>query len=149
MVDAFDMEIVRLENELRAYKSADAKSATMLQTQIYTQQISFDLELVSVQGVTMVRSDKAAIIEFESGDNNPLVSVNYEISGLDNRTIRDIPYYDTQTDRIGRMVFIYSNNQSDLSTLQGGGSVNLNYTMKITSTAEMSISVSYQDLWVN
>ena len=148
MLNQFDKEINNLSREVVALKQQKEKSATVLQTFTTTTTLTFNLELTSSQGLAVVRSDKMAIIDF--GDSgNPLVGVSYNISGLNDRTIRDVPYYNANTGHIGRMVYIYSNNQSDLSTLQGGGTVTLSYQVTLTSTAELSISTSYQDLWTN
>lgn len=147
MNNEFNKEILSLSREVAALKKQKEKSATTLQTFKTSITLTFDLEIAAWQGLTIVRSDKMAIIDF--GDSgSPLVGVSYNISGLNDRTIRDIPYYDSTTGHIGRMIFIFSNNQSDLSTLQGGGTVTLTYSTTLTSTTELSVTTNYQDLWV-
>lgn len=149
MLNQFDKEINNLRREVLALKQQKEKSASVLQTVTETITLSFDLELIMSQWlIPIVRSQNMAIIDFGTSDN-PLVGVNYNITGLDDRIIRDVPYYDSATGHIGRMVYIYSNNQSDLSTLQGGGTVTLTYDVEISSTSELEISTSYEDLWVD
>ena len=148
MPDTFDTEINNMEREVAALKQVREKAANTLMTQSQSVTLNFSLELVTTGGTPMVRSDKMAIIDIDTGGNNPLVGVNYSVTGLNNRVIRDIPIYNQNTGHIGRMVFIVSNNSSDYSTLAGGGSVNLTYNITLSSTASVNLSTSYQDLWV-
>lgn len=147
MRNEFDTEINNLQAEILALKQQKQTSANTLNTQSQTVTLTFNLELAG--GAPMyVRSDKMAIIDIDAGNNNPLVGVNYNITGLDNRTIRDIPIYDENTGHIGHMMFIFSNNNDDLTTLLNGGTVTLTYNLTVSATTDVTISVNYEDLWV-
>lgn len=148
MRNEFDNDIVSMSREIAAMKQEKEKSANVLQTESTSQSLSFDLEIAGMMA-TYVRSDKMAIIDIDTGGNNPLIGVTFDISGLDNRTIRSVPIYNENTGNIGYMVYILSNNSDDISTLSGGGSVTLNYNVKISSTAAITTTITYEDLWVD
>lgn len=145
----FDKEMTAMSNEILALKKEKEKSAVSLETVTTRVSLTFDLELYSNWGLMGVRSDKMAKVTISTGDNNPLIGVEYEISGLDSRMIRDVATFDANSGEIGRLVYLYSFNNSDLTTLNGGGSVELTYNMIITSTANVTVAVEYEDLWVN
>ena len=145
----FDKEMTAMTNEILALKREKERSALNLETVVTRVTLTFDLELYSNWGLMGVRSDKMAKVTIDAGDNNPLIGVEYEIEGLDSRTIRDVATYDSGSGEIGRMVYLFSYNNSDLNTLVQGGSVQLSYTMVITSTTGVNVNVEYEDLWVN
>lgn len=146
----FDAEIKRINNEILALKQQKEKYAQVMKTMSTSVLLHFDLELSYSQwGWTTVRSNKMAIVNIDAGDNNPLIGVQYNVTGLNSRIIRDVAIYDEADDSIGRMIYVFSQNNSDLQTLSGGGSVGLDYEMIITSTAAVSVTVEYENLWVS
>lgn len=145
----FDKEMTAMSNEILALKREKERSSLNLETVVTRVPLTFDLELYSNWGLVGVRSDKMAQVTIDAGDNNPLIGVEYEIEELSSRMIRDVATYDSGNDEIGRMVYLFSYNQSDLDTLTQGGSVQLSYTMVITSTTNVNVNVEYEDLWVN
>lgn len=145
----FDKEMTAMSNEILALKREKERSSLNLETVVTRVPLTFDLELYSNWGLAGVRSDKMAQVTIDAGDNDPLIGVEYEIEELSSRMIRDVATYDSGNDEIGRMVYLFSYNQSDLDTLMQGGSVQLSYTMVITSTTNVNVNVEYEDLWVN
>lgn len=147
MQNEFDREILAMNREISALKQQREKSANILHTQSKNITLTFDLEIVPPDNY--VRSDKMAVISIDSGENNPLLGISFNINGLDNRVIRNVPIYNNNTDKVGFMVFIYSNNATDMSTLAGGGTVTLNYSVTLSATADFTPTITYSDLWVN
>lgn len=145
----FDKEIRSIESEILALKQQKEKMAQVMKTTSTTVSLTFELEIHNILGFDVVRSKKIAKVKIDTGDNLALLGVSYNIASLDSRTIRDMAYYDNGTGEIGRMVSIFSQNDTDLQTLIGGGSVILNYDMVITSTANFQVTVVYDDLWVD
>lgn len=148
MQNEFDKEILAMNSEILALKQQREKSANVLKTQTVNLSLTFNLEIAG-QFDLYVRSDKMAVIDIDSGDNNPLTGITFNINGLNNRIIRHMPIYDKNTGHIGYMVFIYSNNSTDMNTLMGGGTVTLTYSANISATATITPTVTYKDLWVN
>ena len=148
-MSSFDKEITAMMNEILALKQEKERSALNLETVETTVTLTFDLELYNNWGIMSVRSDKMAKVTIETGDNNPLVGVEYDIDTLNSRIIRDVASFDVGTGDIGRLVYLFSRNDDDLSTLAGGGSVTVSYTMRIISTTAVTVTVEYEDLWVD
>lgn len=148
MDSEFNRKILDMNREILALKQQREKSANVLHTISAPITLTFDLEIAG-QFDVYVRSDKMAVISIDSGDNNPLMNLSFDISSLDDRLIRHVPIYDESTGKVGFMVFIYSYNQQDLDTLEGGGSVTLTYDATITATANITPTITYSDLWVN
>ena len=147
MYNEFTKELVSMNNEILALKQQREKSANTFHTQTVDLSLTFDLEIAG-NFDPYVRSDKMAIIDIDAGGNNPLLGITFNINGLDDRIIRHVPIYNNNTGRVGYMVFIYSNNATDMSTLAGGGSVTLTYSASISATATITPTVTYEDLWV-
>ena len=147
MQNEFDKEILAMNSEILALKQQREKSANILKTQTTNLSLTFNLEIAG-QFDPYVRSDKMAVIDIDSGDNNPLTGITFNITGLNDRIIRHVPIYDNTSGHIGYMVFIYSNNSTDMNTLMGGGTVTLTYGAKISATTSITPTVTYKDLWV-
>lgn len=145
----FNSEIKKITNEILALKQQKKKKAQTMRTITTTVPLQFNLELnYSQWGWTTVRSDKMAIVRIDINGNNPLIGVQYNLNGLDSRIIRDVGFYNHENDSIGRMVYVFSQNSNDMQILNNGGSVRLDYEMIITSTSDISVTVSYENLWV-
>lgn len=145
----FDSEIKKRTNEILALKQQKKKKAQTMRTITTTVPLQFNLELnYSQWGWTTVRSDKMAIVHIDTNGNNPLIGVQYNLNGLNSRIIRDVGLYNHENDAIGRMVYVFSQNSNDMQILNNGGSVRLDYEMIITSTSDISVTVSYENLWV-
>lgn len=147
MQNEFDKEILAMNSEILALKQQREKSANVLKTQTANLSLTFNLEIAG-QFDPYVRSDKMAVIDIDSGDNNPLTGITFNIAGLNDRIIRHVPIHDNTNGHIGYMVFIYSNNSTDMNTLMGGGTVTLTYGAKISATTSITPTVTYKDLWV-
>lgn len=148
MRNEFDSDITAMSAEIAALKQEREKSANVLQTSTSSYSLTFNLEIAGMM-VPYVRSDKMAIIDIDAGGNNPLIGITFDVNGLNNRTIRSVPIYDNGTGHIGYMVYILSNNNDDMDTLSGGGTVTLSYDVNISTTAEITTTITYEDLWVD
>ena len=145
----FSEEFNIISNELLALKNEYKKSLENLVTVAYNVNLSFDLELYDFGDGNVGRSDKMALVLFDVGADNPLVSVEYNINNLNNVEIRDVPYFDSGSGKIGRLIYVIDHNSSDINKLVNGESVQLNYTITLNSTTAMEYDVSYNDWWVN
>lgn len=148
MSGTFDADMDAIRREILALKAQKEKAANTIQVKEYTLNLSFTLG-VHYYVYEYIRSTLMAVIDIDPGENNPLLSFNFDIESTDNRVLRATPRYDSNTGHLGYLVYIYSNNQSDFDKIHAGETVTLNYTVKIQSTAELTINTSYQDLWVD
>jgi hypothetical protein len=148
MQNEFEKELIAMNREILALKQQREKSANIFHTQTTDLTLNFDLEIAG-QFDLYVRSDKMAVIDIDIGTNNPLLGLTFNVNGLDDRIIRNVQTYNNNNGHIGYLVYIYSNNATDMSTLAGGGSVSLTYNASISSTAAIIPTVTYQDLWVS
>lgn len=146
MGTSFDREIQAMQREIAALKQQKEKSAGLMRVKTYQVNLSFELEIHQFL-YSYIRSVYLATIDIDAGGLNPLTSIDFEVSSLDDRIIEWNPLYVKSTGHIGYLVSIYSNNQSDYDTLSGGGSVTVNYTANIKSTADVTITTKYEDLW--
>lgn len=143
---SFNNDIIAMEREIAALKQQKEKSANTLQVKEYRVNLSFELE-IHTYVYSYIRSKTLAIITVDTGDINPLMGLEFDVASLDNRTIENNPMIDEDTGKKGYLISIYSNNQSDYDTLSGGGTVTLNYTAIIKTTADATVSVEYKNIW--
>lgn len=146
MVTNFDKEMQAMQREIAALKQQKEKSAGLMRVKEYKVSLSFEMETHSFL-YTYIRSKLLAVIDIDTNGLSPLTSLDFEITSLDDRLIEWNPLYNGSTGHIGYLVSIYSQNQSDYDILNAGGSLTLNYTANIKSTADVTINTSYQNLW--
>lgn len=146
MGSSFDSDIAVLEREVLALKQQKEKSAELLRVSEYRINLSFEMEIHTFL-YSYIRSKYHASIIVDVGELNPLLGLEFDVSSLDNRIIESNPMIDEETGKFGYLVSIYSSNQSDYDTLNAGGSVTLNYTAIIKTTADAEISVNYKNIW--
>lgn len=145
MKGTFANEVAALTREALALIQEKKKSMATLSTLETSVSLSFDMELLEALGTYEVTSKKMARVSISSDDETALIGISYNISSLNRRMIQDDPGYDSSSGAMQRLVVIESYNNDDLATLQGGGSVTLEYEMVVTSTAPVTVSVSYED----
>lgn len=144
----YDKRILDLEREINALKIAHYKTASTINTTTEDFSLSFSLYLTPDN---QAWSTKRAVLEcsndFGSGD---MISACY-IKNItpDNYAQRYIYIQraDKQTDgKVRFEIYVYSQNATDLATLWGGGSVNLNYTVSVVASSKFSGTVSYKNI---
>lgn len=149
MNNEFDKELNNIGKELLALKSESLKAPEDLKTIKANVDLSFDLELHNFGDGNVGRSKKMAVLLLDVGSNNPLFSIEYNISSLNNVDIRDVPYYDDNSGMIGRLIYVIDHNSSDITKLNNGQAVQLNYTIAINATTEPNYNLTYSNMWVN
>lgn len=146
MVTNFDKEMQAMQREIAALKQQKEKSAGLMRVKEYTVNLSFEMETHWFL-YNYIRSKLLAVIDINANGLNPLTSIDFQITSLEDRLIQWKPLYNASSGHIGYLVSIYSQNQSDYDILNAGGSLTLNYTANIKSTADITINTSYQNLW--
>lgn len=149
MNNNFDKELDEISRELLALKSESLKAPENLETVVENIQLSFDLELHNFGDGNVGRSKKMAVLLFNFGSSNPLLSVDYNISGLNSVDIRDVPYFDDVNGRIGRLIYVIDHNSSDITKLNNGQAVTLTYNIRVNCSSPIDYSLTYENLWVS
>ena len=145
----FDIELNNISREILDLKSQHQVAPENLSVVSQSVDLEFELELYDFGGGEVGRSQNMALVLLETNGNNPLVGVEYNIDELGDVEIRDVPYYDVVSKKIGRMIYVIDNNVDDILDLKNGNSVSLSYSINILTTSEVDIEVVYNDLWVN
>lgn len=148
-MNEFDKEIDNIRRELLALKSQYDVSPEVLKTTSQNITLNFDLENHNFGSGLVARSKTMAKVLFDTNGNNPLIGVYFGINNLNNIEIRNVPCYDEDSGRIGRLVYVLDYNSDDINTIKNGGSVSKSYNVKITTSANMDINVKYVNEWVN
>lgn len=144
----FSSEMNALSQELVALKIQKPQPPSVLITYTTEVNITFNMELYYDFTIKNTRSDMFCIIDY-GVTNNPLANAYLDINGTEGRKIMNIPYIDENSGNIGRMIYIYQGNDNDETILDNGGSVTINFKVVITSTEEITPTVTYKDLWTN
>jgi hypothetical protein len=143
--ERFAKRIGDLEREIRELKTAHYKTATTISTMTITQLLSFDL---AIYNGWEVWSNKRAIITLTSTDGSDMVSacyVNIKPSTLDQRYW----YVNRLSSEEGEAKFevlVYSQNATDWTTLNNGGSVSLFSNVQLVGSSKFTVSVSYKNI---
>lgn len=146
---SFEEELNNISRELLALKSESVKAPENLDTMRTTIGLNFELELHNFGDGNVGRSKNMIKILFNFGSDNPLLSTSFNISSLNDVDIRDVAYFDEDSGRIGRLVYVIDHNSSDISKLNSGQSVSLSYNMNIDCSSAIDYDLSYENLWVN
>lgn len=143
----YDKRIKELEKEIRNLKTTYFKTATTINTMTRTQSLSFSLTLEPLSG--NIFSTKRAVITLTTTDNSDMISScflsNITPSNINDRFIQ-IQRLQSTTGKIRFGVAVFSQNYDDWVTLNGGGSVNLNYTVQLVGSSEFGVSVVYKNI---
>lgn len=152
MKKEFDIKMQHLEDELLALKQWKQKSAQTLTTKEFPFSLTFNLEIYG-QFEIGVRSDKFAVVSIQTIDGTtPIGAIYFSLQDVEGRAIytRRVVNTGNPSDHADYLINVvdYNNNQ-DLQTLMGGGTVVLNYNAVFVCTSDVNISISYQDLYPN
>lgn len=147
MENSFSDEILKLEQEVLALKTCPIKTSTQMATKSVQQAISFDLDYVAQLMPNFAWGADTVVITMASTDgNNMLTSCTLENSddaSGHNLLGRGIQILHTDAGSTSQYkVSAWSRNPNDITTLSGGGSVTLNYTVLLTATSDFTISIS-------
>lgn len=148
-MNEFDKEMNEIGDELLALKSQYDVSPEALKTTSQNITLSFDLENHNFGSGLVARSKTMAKVLFDTGGNNPLVGVYFGINNLNNIEIRNVPCFDEDSGKIGRLIYVLDYNSADINTIKNGGSVSKSYNVKITSSANIGVDIKYVNEWVN
>jgi hypothetical protein len=143
----FDEQIKYLKDEITQLKTAHVKTATKISTMDLNKNVSFSLMLDALTG--QMFSTQRAIITMTSSNSTNMISACYldgaTPSNLDSRFVFINRIY-SDSGKVKFEVVVLSQNQNDYNTLAGGGSVNLNYTIKLIGSSKFTASVDYRGI---
>lgn len=140
-----------ISNEIKNLKTAHFKTATSIATKEMETNIAMSLKLTGTPSdyYREIVSTKRAIITLTTTDNSNMISAVY-LKGVNPTNLNDrYLFVKRVAGASGKSIYslwIYSLNQNDRATLEGGGSINLNYTLQAVGSSDYTISVSYKDL---
>lgn len=121
-----------VKDEILALKNTASLSAEVLTTKSYTKNFTAKISLGAPGGVY---SEKIYILTLKS-DRNFLASV-YQGGSNFNKRYLDVYRMTSSANQHVYHIKVRSLNNSDISTVQGGGSVNVNFSIKYNTTAEV------------
>lgn len=137
-------KINEIQRELRNLKTAHFKTATTIETTTAEQTLNFTLEIAGLDVV----STKTAVLTMTSLDGSNMLSALY-LKGATPDNLNDrFVFVNRRASGTGQAKFdvvVYSGNMDDWTTLEGGGTVNLSYTVQMVGSSRFSVSLSYKD----
>ena len=143
----FDEQIKYLQAEIKQLKTAHIKTATKISTMELNTNVAFSLTLEPLSG--QIFSTQRAIITMVSSNSTNMISACYldgaTPTNLDSRFVY-INRIHSDSGKVQFDVSVFSQNQNDYDTLAGGGSVDLNYTVKLIGSSKFTASVSYRSI---
>lgn len=143
----FDEQIKYLKDEIKQLKTAHIKTATTINTMDLNKNVAFSLTLDELSG--QMFSTQRAIITMTSSNSTNMISACYldgaTPSNLDSRFIF-INRIASDSGKVKYEVVVFSENENDYIALSGGGSVNLNYTVKLIGSSKFTANVDYRGI---
>jgi len=140
------MKIKALEKEVRALKTTHIKTATTISTMEASASITFNLFMPDEYTIV---SDKRAIITLTTADGTDMISACY-LDGVTPANLNSrYPFIYRINSPAGQAkyeVILLSQNANDYQTISGGGSVQLNYNLKLIGSSKFTVSVSYTNI---
>ena len=150
MEESFVNKIVKLQQEVRDLKTCPIKTSTQIATTTKSINVTFTLTVHPGGGFpAYAYSTKRAIITAVAGENmitmctlknNSGDVTNYALNG---RTLNLFPYQCGST-AIYTTV-LYSQNSADIQDILDGKTVTFTYTLDITASSDVTLSVTYED----
>lgn len=147
IVNEFEEKIKHLERELRYLKTAHIKTATTINTM--SANISTNFTLYMPDEYTIL-SNKRAIITLTTGDGTDMISACYIVGINPDNYNQRYPFLrriDSTTGQVRYELVVVSQNPDDYTTLSGGGTVNLSYTVQAVGSSQFSATVEYNDIF--
>lgn len=146
-INEYNKRINTIRSEIRNLKTAHFKTATKISTIEKTYNINFSLYLDTLTGE--MYGDKRAIITLTTEDNSEMISACY-VDGIDpafvaNNRFLAVHKITSDPGEVKYEIIVISQNPNDFNTLWGGGSVNLNYTIRLVGSSQFNISVEYRN----
>lgn len=142
----YDKKLKDLEKELRNLKTAHFKTSTTISTM--QKEASIELDLVLDNDV---HSDKRAIVELETVDNTEMISAcyikNMDISDIEDGRFISIQRINSDVGKVKYEIIVLSTSYDDFITLDGGGSVKLNYDLVLIGSSGFNVKISYRNFF--
>lgn len=152
MRNNFDLKLKHFEDELLALKQYKLLSTDTLTTKSFDFSLTFNMEIYG-QFEIGVRSDKYAKLSIQTTDGTtPIGAVYFDIQDDEGRSIytRKVVNTGNPSDHADYLVNVIDyNNNDDLQTLMGGGTVELTYNAVFVCTSDVTINITYEDLYAN
>ena len=137
MASSFDYEIISLRNEILGLKSYYSRKSGTFTTKQYTGTVSITLTSQSVSN-NLADESVLLLITPDEPNNRPLISGSLNISSNQGDRSWSLAYLPYQS-LWGINIIFMTTRQSDLDTLNNGGSLTFTAEYTITTTAQCSI----------
>lgn len=135
----FDKRIKDILREILTLKNLKNKSAMVLKT--VEKPFSVSLEIVA-SGVVLC-SDKIAVVKITNGGLPPIAQVYFDVVAFDYRQLSVHRVIDANGDLNFYISIAVDENPTDMSEIQQGHKVVVNYNCKIVSTTDNAITINY------
>ena len=135
----FDKRIKDILREILTLKNLKNKSAMVLRT--IEKPFSVSFEIVG-SGVGLC-SDKIAVVKITNGGLPPITQVYFDVVAFDYRTLSVHRVIDANGDLNFYISIAVDENPTDISEIQQGHQVIVNYDCKVVSTTDNAISINY------
>ena len=135
----FDKKIKDILREILTLKNLKNKSAMTIKTIEKPFSVSFEITGAG----TEYYSDKIAVVKMTNGGLPPIAQVYFDVVDFDYRQLSVHKVIDTNGDLNFYICIDYDQNPTDISEIQQGHQVIVNYNCKIVSTADNEITIEY------
>lgn len=141
--------IKNIEKEIKNLKTARFKTASTISTITASGSVSLPLKIFGDPSTYYeVISSKKAIITLNTLDNTNMISALYLDGVTPSNTNNRYIFINRVASGAGQAKFelyVYSQNTNDFNTLNGGGSVMVNYNLLAVGSSRFSMSITYED----
>lgn len=135
----FDKKIKDILREILTLKNLKNKSAMTIKTIEKPFSVSFEITGAG----TEYYSDKIAVVKMTNGGLPPIAQVYFDVVDFDYRQLSVHKVIDTNGDLNFYICIDYDQNPTDISEIQQGHQVIVNYDCKLVSTADNAITIEY------
>lgn len=135
----FDKKIKEILREILTLKTLKKKSAMVIKTIEKPLSVSFNI----IGGGTEYYSDKIAVVKLTTNNIEPLCQVYFDVVDFDRRVLSVRRVIDSDGYLNLYICIDYDLNSDDISEVQQGHQVIINYDCKIISTADFWFDIEY------
>lgn len=149
-----DELLKRMAEEIKNLKQYREKSGQEIVTQETTLSLQFDMEYFLDRWMAeTIRSDTSAILTIQSTTGvTPLTALYFDVTDMEGRRAYIKKGYSSVEGQVKYQISIVDfdfDANSDYATLTDGGSVQLDYDVVLVSTAPVTVSIEYDNLWID
>lgn len=135
--------------EIKNLKTAHFKTASTISTMTVNNTVSFNLKLYGNPMLYYeIFSAKRAVVTLTTTDSTNMISALYLRNLTPSTTNNRYIFTHRLASQPGEakfVIYVYSQNQDDYTTLAGGGSVSVSYDIQGVGSSQFTMSISYED----